>query len=157
MRPYAAIVLLALAAAMPNPVSAGRPAARTDPRADPRADSRPGAPPHAWLFGTWTGGLFPVLDGMTAQDCRTEPTVVFGQDEVDHAALTAAGMTQRVIESVRVSPRGAEFRLSPSDTDPAGFGCDGPDALHVAREGENSVSFPGCAAFPYPLQRCPRG
>ena len=26
------------------------------------------APPHAWLFGTWTGGLFPVLNWMAAQD-----------------------------------------------------------------------------------------
>ncbi len=26
-------------------------------------------PPHAWLFGTWTGGLFPVPSTMTPAAC----------------------------------------------------------------------------------------
>ena len=98
-----------------------------------------------------------MLDGMVAQDCRTQPTVVFAQDAVAHAALTTAGMTQRVIETVRATPTGAEFRFSPSDSDPAGFGCDNPNDLHIARQSENTVTFPNCAGFPYPLERCPRG
>ena len=147
---YAAAVVLALATAVPYGLAAApKPAAN-------HAETPPSEPPHAWLFGVWTGGLFPVLDGMTAQDCRSQPTVVFAQDEVDHAGLIATGMTQRIIETVRASPTGAEFRLTPSDADPAGFGCDNPDDLHVARDNDNMVRFPNCAAFPYPLERCPR-
>ena len=144
-RPAAAAMIAILLAA---PLATAAPKLRSDPR--------PSGPPHAWLFGTWTGGLFPVLDGMTPQDCRAQPTVVFAQDAVAHAALTTQGMLQRVIESVRTSPTGAEFRFTPDQTDLGGFGCDGPDALHVLRESEETISFPNCAAFPYPLQRCPR-
>ena len=148
MRLHAAAVMLALS--LPYGVSAA-------PKPAAHAETRPGAPPHAWLFGVWTGGLFPVLNGMTAQDCRSEEVIqhLYATYTHDHAALTASGMTQRLIETVRTSATGAEFRLTPSDTDPAGFGCDGPDVLHVARESNNTVSFPNCAAFPYPLERCP--
>ena len=148
MRPYAAFVALLVVSIAP-----GLTAAKPVPRA---AQALPADPPHAWLFGTWTGGLFPVLDGMILQDCRTQPTVVFGQDALAHAALTTPGMMQRVIETVRTSPKGAEFRLTPDAADPGGFGCDGPDVLHVARESGNTISFPNCAGFPYPLERCPR-
>ncbi len=111
-------------------------------------------PPHAWLFGTWTGGLFPVLDGMTEQDCRTQPTVAFRQDEVDHTLLTSTALARRIIETVRTTPEGAEFRFTPTSDDPAGFGCDSANALYVARQDNNTISFPRCAGFPYPLQRC---
>ncbi len=121
----------------------------------PAMVSRPSGPPHAWLFGTWTGGLFPVLEGMAPQDCRTQPTVVFAQDVVGHTSLTGAAMTRRVIETVRTSPTGAEFRFTPDVTDTGAFGCDDSNTLHVVRESNDSVSFPRCAAFPYPLQRCP--
>lgn len=114
-----------------------------------------GGPPHAWLFGTWTGGLFPVLDGMTEQDCRTQPTVVFAQDVVGHTSLTAAALVQRVIETARTSPSGTEFRFSPDAEDISAFGCEDVNVLHVARETDSTISFPHCAAFPYPLQRCP--
>ena len=117
--------------------------------------SRPSGPPHAWLFGTWTGGLFPVLEGMVAQDCRTQPTVAFGQDVVGHSNLTSAGMTRRVIETVRTSPAGAEFRFTPEEADAGSFGCEDANVLHVARESGETITFPHCAAFPYPLQRCP--
>ncbi len=152
MRPHAAFAaLLAVAAALPAS------AARKPPAPNPQASAQVSGPPHAWLFGTWTGGLFPVLDGMTLQDCRTQPTVAFAQDVVAHAALTTPGLKQRVIETVRTSPTGAEFRLTPDPSDPAAFGCDGPDTLHVLRESNDKISFPNCAAFPYPLQRCPHG
>ncbi len=128
----------------------GLAAAQTRPRHPPE----PAKPPHAWLFGAWTGGLFPVLEDQLAQDCRTQPTVAFAQDAVAHASLTAASLTPRVIETVRTSASGAEFRLTPDPADIAGFGCDDPNELHVAREGA-AISFPHCAAFPYPLQRCP--
>ena len=115
----------------------------------------PSGPPHAWLFGTWTGGLFPVLDGMAAQDCRTQPTVAFAQDIVGHASLLTSGISRRVIETVRTSPNGAEFRFAPEPADAGAFGCDDANTLHVVRASNDRITFPNCAAFPYPLQRCP--
>ena len=116
----------------------------------------PGGPPHAWLFGVWTGGLFPVLDGMTAQDCKMEPTVVFARDQVNHASLLGTAIVQRVIETVRTTPAGAEFRFTPDADAEAGFGCEDANVLHVTRENDHAISFPHCTAFPYPLERCPR-
>ena len=113
-----------------------------------------GGPPHAWLFGTWTGGLFPVLDGMLQQDCTQQPTVVFGKDAVGHATLTGGGLTTRIIETVRTSPAGAEFRFAPATDPDPGYGCDDANVLHVARGAGEEISFPHCTAFPYPLQRC---
>ncbi len=152
------LLLLALAAAAPAHPKAphGKTVpAHGDPPAHSDAPARNG-PPHAWLFGTWTGGLFPVLDTMLAQDCRTQPTVAFGQDAVGHATLLGSSMAQRVIETVRTSPSGAEFRFAPAEGDAAGFGCDDANVLHVARETGDEISFPHCAAFPYKLQRCSR-
>ena len=141
----AALCLLALAAC-----GAAKPAPQpSKPAPQPIAS----APPHAWLFGTWTGGLFPVLDGMAEQDCRTQPTVRFGQDLVAHATLLDTAMAPQTIETVRATATGAEFRFTPGD--PAlGFGCDAPNVLHVMRDGGNAISFPNCPAFPYKLQRC---
>ncbi len=146
-------MLAAGAAAQTRP---HRPAASAHPAAPARAaaPARPAGPPHAWLFGTWTGGLFPVLDGMVEQDCRVQPTVSFDRDHVVHAMLTNSATAERIIETVRTTPEGAEFRLTPSADDPAGFGCDDPNVLYVMRQSDNTISFPRCAAFPYPLQRC---
>ena len=112
-------------------------------------------PPHAWLFGTWTGGLFPVLDGMEEQDCSTQPTVVFSKDDVSHATLLGTTMARRAVETVRTTPTGAEFRFTPVPDPAASFGCENADELHVARSSANVISFPRCSAFPYPLERCP--
>ena len=146
-------LLLALAVGLPAAVSLPQPsqAQRREPLV------RPSGPPHAWLFGSWTGGLFPVLDGMEEQDCRTQATVVFSQDVVAHAGLTSTGLTRRVIETVRTTAAGAEFRFSPNPADTDTFGCEDPNELHVARENDTTISFPRCAAFPYPLRRCPAG
>jgi len=130
--------------------------------------SRPG-PPHAWLFGSWTGGLFPVLPGELVRDCRASPTVVFQKDSVAYAALITPGMASRTIETVRTTPAGADFRFAPApggqapggqgsgakSTGGQGFGCADGNALSVMRAGPNEVSFPSCSAFPYPLERCP--
>ena len=119
--------------------------------------------PHSWLFGTWTGGLFPVTPDALAEACRT-PTVVFSKDSVARASLIDPAFAPRAIETVRANPKGAEFRFTaapPAATGisaehlDAGFGCENPDVLHVTREGENEISFPGCADFPNPLARCP--
>ena len=122
-------------------------------------------PPHAWLFGAWTGGLFPVAPGLAAEACRSQPSVVFGQDAVARSSLIQPGMTQRVIETANATKGRVEFRFVPAsdtpgnvlgqpDTAASGFGCDSPDVLHVQRRGENEIAFPGCADFPNPLVRC---
>jgi hypothetical protein len=127
----------------------------------------PPQPPHAWLFGTWTGGLFPSPSGLSAQACLSQPVVIFSRDVVLRATLTSELYIQRVIESARTTPTGAEFRFAqalsgPTDllgagTAPAaqGFGCDNPDVLRVDRHTDNEIGFPGCGDFPYPLVRCP--
>ena len=127
-------------------------AARTRPI--PAATSTPSqAPPHAWLFGAWSGGLFPVLADDVAEDCRTQQTVLFAKDTVAHGSLTGSQMTQRVIETVRTTPQGAVFRFTPQPGD-AGFGCPDPDGLPVLRDGPDGSRFPDCKLFPYPLTRC---
>ncbi len=127
-----------------------------------------GLPPHAWLFGAWTGGLFPAPSGLTAQECLAQPTVIFTRDVVMRATLISTTYVQRVIATARLTPTGTEFRFSAAPppepgsrllglntTPEPGFGCSSPDELHVVRRGENEITFPGCADFPYPLLRCP--
>lgn len=118
------------------------------------------APPHAWLFGTWVGGLYPLPVALGAQECLAQPVVIFTRDLVLRASLTAEGFAQRRIDTVRATATGAEFRFfpSPDSASPGaatGFGCESADVLHVHRVGENEISFPHCADFPYPLVRCP--
>ena len=123
-------------------------------------------PPHAWLFGTWTGGLFPVPSTMTPQACFGQPVVVFTRDVVLRATLIEATYTQRVIETARTDPGTTDFRFAPAGVTPAGllglagpaaqvgFGCENGDVLHVRRRSDNEISFPGCPEFSYPLVRC---
>ena len=122
-------------------------------------------PPHAWLFGTWTGGIFPVPNGLSNQACLSQPVVIFTRDLVLRATLTEQMLTQREIETARNSSQGAEFRFAAAPGGGSnllgngtgravGFGCSSPDELHVQRRGENEISFPGCADFPNPLIRC---
>jgi hypothetical protein len=94
-----------------------------------------------------------VLDGMAAQDCRTQPTVVFSKDVVGHASLLSAGLTQRNIVTVRATPTGAEFTFVPAAGGPR-LGCPNDDELTVARSSPNEISFPDCKEFPYKLERC---
>jgi hypothetical protein len=150
-----AAVMAALSAALSGAAAAAEPAA-------------PPQPPHAWLFGTWTGGIFPTPSGVTAQACLSQPVVIFTRDVVLRATLTSELYTQRVVESARTSPDGAEFRFAQVAVPDAGtldfagqppasgFGCaDGPDVLHVQRKTDNEIAFPNCTEFPYPLIRCP--
>ena len=131
----------------------------------PSAFSQPQPqPPHAWLFGTWTGGLFPPPSSMTTQACFSQPTVIFTRDLVMRAVLTDQRLVQREIETARAMPGGAEFRFAAPIAAPRlfggtgeatiGFGCASPDDLVVQRKGENEIAFPGCGEFPYPLVRC---
>ena len=125
-------------------------------------------PPHAWLFGTWTGGLFPAPSTVTASSCLGQPVVVFTRDVVLRATLTDVTYIQRIVATARTDPGKTDFQFTPiaapsgglfaetlASSGPHGFGCESPDVLHVQRRGENEISFPGCADFPNPLIRCP--
>ena len=125
----------------------------------PASAQAPGAPPHAWLFGTWSGGIFPVPANLPPQACLSQPVVIFTRDLVLRATITEQVLTQREVETARTNPAGTEFRFA-GYAGPAGsargggFGCESADVLHVQRRGENEISFPGCADFPNPLVRC---
>ena len=125
------------------------------------------APPHAWLFGTWTGGLFPAPENLPSRACLGQPVVIFTRDVVLRATLTDVIYVQRVIETARTNPNSTEFRFTPAQGGggsgllgmnaaplATGFGCSDPNALHVQRKTDNEISFPGCLDFPYPLVRC---
>jgi len=126
------------------------------------------AAPHAFLFGAWTGGLFPPPSTMSAQQCLAQPIVIFTRDVVMRVVITDVLYAERRIETARGTGNGIEFHFTPQLQPPAaspfdqpspnravGFGCENPDVLHVQRRGDNEISFPGCPEFPYPLVRCP--
>ncbi len=73
-------------------------------------------PPHAWLFGAWTGGLFPPPSTLTAQECLALPVVIFTRDIVMRAVITDQLYTQRVVETARVTGgrRGIPLRQPPA-------------------------------------------
>jgi hypothetical protein len=126
-------------------------------------------PPQSWLFGAWTGGLFPPPSTLSAQECLALPTVIFTRDIVMRAVITDQLYAQRLVETARITADGVEFRFTPAPaTNPSqpfnpspgggndqGFGCISPDVLRVQRHSENEISLPGCNDFPYKLVRCP--
>lgn len=174
MRRTTRLIAAACAAALclPAGLSGARaaPHAREAPAAPRTQAPQPtrSGPPHAFLFGSWTGGLFPVSAGsMTAASCLAAPTVIFTRDVVLRATVSDPVYLQRQVETVRTSPRGAELRFisqgggaaatalgieGPGST---GFGCESADVLHVERRSENEIVFTGCTDFPNPLVRCP--
>ena len=130
-----------------------------------RAQNRQG-PPHEWIFGVWTGGIFPPNDA-DSPACFGSPTVVFTKDIVMRASLLDTPYRQRVIETVALQPNGLEFRFLPAaPTGSAfagrlppdiGFGCGGnPDVLRIERRGPDEIVFTDCSDFPATLRRCTR-
>ncbi len=126
--------------------------------------TQPGDPPHAWVFGSWTGGIFPPGE-TSGPSCTGQPSVIFTKDVVLRASIFDVAYRQRIIETVQASPDVLEFRFVPAAGPsgplasrlPAdlGFGCaTGPNTLRVERRGPNEIAFPNCADFPSPLQRC---
>jgi hypothetical protein len=128
--------------------------------------------PHGFLFGAWVGGIFPAPTTLNARECLANPTMLFTKDVVFRADPIDATYSQSLVETVRDTGNGVEFRLvqagptRPSSGVPfglgqgfafgsAGFGCGHPTVLRVQRRGEHEISFPGCTEFPYPLVRCP--
>lgn len=123
-----------------------------------------GMPPHAWLFGTWAGGILPAPPGMNARECEDSATFVVTRDAVIHSTLTHPEAIENLIASVRGTTDGTIFALAPTETKPQpvagladdlGFGCPQPDILRVVRVGLNEIRFPDCTGFPSPLVRCP--
>jgi hypothetical protein len=126
--------------------------------------------PHSWLFGEWTGGLFPAPANLTAQACLGQPTVIFTRDVVIRGSLTEVNFTQRVIVTARTTSGQTDIQFTPAldalaansngllgldqPKASAGFGCETEDVLHIRRISENEISFPGCKEFPEPLVRC---
>lgn len=125
-----------------------------------------GAPPQAFLYGAWTGGLFPPPSSVSAQECLAQPSVIFTRDVVMRATFTDVLYIQRAIETARGTGNGLDIHFVAASAPAAaglgvtpdfGFGCDAPDVLHVKRLTANEISFPGCKDFPFPLVRCPAG
>lgn len=123
-----------------------------------------GEPPHAWVFGSWTGGLYPPTE-TSGPRCTGQPSVIFTRDLVLRASPFDIGYRQRAIETVAADPNLLDFRFVPAPpqqtpfgprpAQDAGFGCPaGPNMLRVERRGPNEIAFPDCADFPFPLQRC---
>jgi hypothetical protein len=123
-----------------------------------------GLPPHAWVFGSWTGGMFPPGD-TAGPRCTGQPSVIFTRDVVLRASLLDVSYRQRLIETVAADPESLNFRFiaaTPQATPfgarlppDIGFGCPGgPNELRVRRLGPDEIVFPDCAEFPSPLKRC---
>ena len=125
--------------------------------------------PHAWLFGAWTGGIFPPPSTVSAQECLAMPVVIFTRDIVMRAVITDTAYVQRVVSFARATGDGVEFRFAPvpettvagpfglsagANPSAVGFGCISPDILRVQKRTENEITFPSCTDFPYPLVRC---
>jgi hypothetical protein len=128
------------------------------------ASAQTGATPHDWLYGSWTGGLFPAND-TTSSACYAQPTVIFTRDVVMRTGIIDVGYRQRAIDTVSGAAGGVQFRFLPAAGGSGvlasrlppdiGFGCAGnPDTLNVERRGPNEIAFPGCTDFPLTLRRC---
>jgi hypothetical protein len=163
VRAVAIAACLAAAVAAPAEAAPPPPAPRRPPPAAAAANA--GQPPHAWLFGTWTGGIFPVPDHLSAEACLSQPVVIFTRDLVLRATLTDQFYTQRLIVTALTTATGTQFQFTPvaastgllAGMSPggAGFGCGDPDVLTVERKTDTIITFPNCADFPNPLVRCP--
>ncbi|WP_426957814.1 hypothetical protein [Muricoccus radiodurans] len=139
-------------------------AALLSPLATADAQQQPAqAAPHAWLWGTWTGGIFPANDTEGAA-CFGQPVIIFTRDVIMRISPLEVAYRQRLIETVAGGPEGVEFRLAPAAASigPLGgrlppdsaFGCANPNNLRVERRGPNEIVFPNCNEFPSPLRRC---
>lgn len=114
-------------------------------------------PPHEWMFGSWTGGIFPAVD-TEGPGCFGNVALIVMRDLVMRVSSLDYAYRQRAIETVALTPNGLEFRLIPVAGRPQpeiGFGCDGnPDLLRVTRRGPDEVVLPGCVEFSGTLRRC---
>ncbi|HTI00167.1 MAG TPA: hypothetical protein VL752_04385 [Acidisoma sp.] len=121
------------------------------------------APPHAWLFGAWAGGILPAPAHMNLAECQANTSFAVSQDVVVHRTLTHPAAIQNLIVSVRGTPDGTIIMLAPPQEKPEviagvpvdlGFGCPANNVLRVVRIGPNEIRLPDCTGFPSPLVRC---
>jgi hypothetical protein len=122
--------------------------------------SAPAGPPHAWLYGSWTGGIFPATE-TEGEACFGQPSLIVSRDVVMRSSPLDIAYRQRLIETATATPTGVEFRFIPVGPPGGGrvplgvgFGCSDPNVLRVERHGENEIVFPDCSEFPSPLKRC---
>ncbi|MBR0650420.1 hypothetical protein GXW78_12160 [Roseomonas terrae] len=116
--------------------------------------------PHEWLFGSWTGGLFPAGETEGAR-CFAQPTVIFTREVVMRTGILDPAYRQRLIETVATGAGATSFRFVPAGPSGSrvppeiGFGCPGgPDSLEVEQVGPDEIAFPNCREMPSPLRRC---
>ncbi|MCL2428893.1 MAG: hypothetical protein FWD12_06645, partial [Alphaproteobacteria bacterium] len=168
---FAATLLQPLSHLAAEPARKQPPATRPNVAA-PKPEPEPGQPPHAWLFGTWTGGMFPAPSNLAAEACLSQPAVIFTRDLVIRATITDQFYIQRLVETALTTANGVQFRFTAAGPATAGgflgdnasgtpaeigFGCANPDVLDVEQRSRNQIVFPNCSDFPYPLVRCPAG
>lgn len=120
------------------------------------AQTRQG-PPHEWMFGGWTGGIFPATETQ-GPACFGNISVIVTRDILMRVASLDIAFRQRAIETVALTSDGLEFRLVPIPgrfIPESGFGCDNnPNILRVRKVSDDEVIFPDCREFPGPLKRC---
>ena len=120
------------------------------------AQTRQG-PPHEWMYGSWSGGIFPAVETV-GPGCFGAVALIVTRDVIMRVSSLDVAFRQRAIETVALTPDGLEFRLVPIGGRPApetGFGCNGnPDLLRVSRRNPDEVVLPGCVEFPSLLRRC---
>lgn len=150
----AAPLLATSAVAQRAPAPAQPPAATTPPAAGSSAV------PHEWLFGSWTGGLYPPGD-TEGPRCFAQPTVIFTREVVMRSGILDPAYRQRFLETAATRPGATSFRFIPAAPSGSrlppeiGFGCPGgPDTLEVEQVGPDEIVFPNCREMPSPLRRC---
>jgi hypothetical protein len=121
------------------------------------AQTRQG-PPHEWMFGGWTGGIFPATE-TDGPACFGNVSVIVTRDIVMRVSSLDVAFRQRAIETVALVPDGLEFRFVPipgrNAVPESGFGCgDNPNILRVRRVSDDEVIFVECREFPSSLKRC---
>ena len=104
------------------------------PPAGAGGSAAPGRPPHAWVFGVWTGGMFPA-DDTDGPRCTPTPPLIFTRDVVMRglrprrrlppAADRDGGRPSRTRSSSAWSRRRPERPFGARLPPDAGFGCEG--------------------------------
>ncbi|WP_424812407.1 hypothetical protein [Roseococcus sp. YIM B11640] len=120
-----------------------------------QAPARQG-PPHEWMFGSWTGGIFPAVE-TEGPGCFGNVSLIVTRDVIMRVSSLDISFRQRAIETVALIPNGLEFRLVPVQgrIPEIGFGCDNnPNLLRVQRRSDDEVVLPNCVEFPSALRRC---
>ena len=117
--------------------------------------NRPGGPPHEWVFGSWTGGIFPIGE-VDPAGCFAAPVVIFTRDLVMRVAAFDVAYHQRAIETAAALPDGAlEFRFVPAAPvagAPSAAGCRPISAsAAAARQTCSACSGAARTRSPFPI------